>query len=118
MQPGLQHRPPTWKLTTLPLCNNTKEERNHPACYHRTVQKPASLMVCGSISVYGAGSLDIWKDIIDAEQYIEQHLLRARQHLFKGSPCTFQQENAKPQTASITTAWLPKRRVIVLNWSA
>ncbi len=49
-----------------------KEEGDLPACYQRSVQKPASLMVWG---------------------------------------CVFQQYNAKPHTAAITTAWLRSRRV-------
>ncbi len=32
--------------------------------------------------------------------------------------CVFQQDNAKPHTAAITTAWLRSRRVRVLNWPA
>ncbi len=36
----------------------------------------------------------------------------------KGRPCVFQQDNAKPHTAAITTAWLRSRRVRVLNWPA
>ncbi len=34
------------------------------------------------------------------------------------SRCLFQQDNAKPHTAAITTAWLRGRRVRVLNWPA
>ena len=99
----------------------TKDERDHPACYQRSVQKPASLMVWGCISAYGMGSLHIWKGTINAERYIEvleQHMLPSRQRLFQGRPCIFQQDNAKPHTASITTAWLRRRRVRVLNWPA
>ena len=63
----------------------------------------------------------IWKGTINAERYIEvleQHMLPSRQCLFQGRPCIFQQDNAKPHTASITTAWLRRRRVRVLNWPA
>ncbi len=38
--------------------------------------------------------------------------------LFQGRSCVFQQDNAKPHTAAITTAWLHSRRVRVLNWPA
>ena len=85
------------------------------------ITKPASLMVWGCISAYGMGSLHIWKGTINAERYIEvleQHMLPSRWRLFQGRPCIFQQDNAKPHTASITTAWLRRRRVRVLNWSA
>ena len=99
----------------------TKDERDHPAWYQRSVQKPASLMVRGCISAYGMGSLHIWKGTINAERYLEvleQHKLPSRRRLFQGRACIFQQDDAKPHTASITTAWLRRRRVRVLNWPA
>ncbi len=42
---------------------------------------------------------------------LEPHMLSARR-------CLFQQDNTKPHTAAITTAWLRSRRVRVLNWPA
>ncbi len=51
---------------------------------------------------------------MNAERHIkvlEQHMLPSRQHVF-------QQDNAKPHTAAITTAWLRSKRVRVLNWPA
>ncbi len=42
---------------------------------------------------------------------LEQHMLPSRR-------CVFQQDNAKPHTADITTAWLRSRRVWGLNWPA
>ena len=54
---------------------------------YQTVQKPASLMVWGCISVSGEGRLHIWKGIINAEEYkevLEQHLLPSRCLLWKG----------------------------------
>ncbi len=91
-----------------------KEEGDLPACYQRSVQKPASMMVWGCISVYGMGSLHVLEGTINAEKYIkvlEQHMLPSRWRVF-------QQDNAKPHTAAITTAWLRSRRVQVLNWPA
>ncbi len=98
-----------------------KEERDLPACNQLSVQKPASLMVWGCISAYGMGSLHVLEGIMNAERYIkvlEQHMLPSRQRLFQGRPCVFQQDNAKPHTAAITTACLRSRRVQVLNWPA
>ncbi len=69
-------------------------------------------MVWGCISAYGMGSLHILEGTMNAERYIkvlEQHMLPSRLHVF-------QQDNAKPHTAAITTAWLHSRRVGVLNW--
>ncbi len=92
-----------------------KEEGDLPACYQRSVQKPASLMVWGCISTYGMGSLHVLNVTMNAERYIkiyiyikvlEQHMLPSRRRLFQGRPCVFQQDNAKPHTAAITTAWL------------
>ncbi len=37
---------------------------------------------------------------------LEQHMLPSRRRLFQGSPCVFQQDNAKPHTAAITPTWL------------
>ncbi len=76
--------------------------------------KSASLMVWGCISAYGVGSLHVLEGTMNAERYIkvlEQHMLPSRRRVF-------QQDNAKPHTADITTAWLRSRRVRVLNWPA
>ncbi len=77
-------------------------------------------MVWGCISAYCMGSLHVLEGTMNAERYIkvlEQHMLPSRWRLFQGRPCVFQQDNAKPHTAAITTAWL-RRRVRVLNWPA
>ena len=98
-----------------------KEEGDLPSCYQRSVQKPASLMVWGCISADGMGSLHVLEGTMNAERYIkvlEQHMLPSRQRLFQGRPCVFQQDNAKPHTAAITTAWLCRKKVWVLNWPA
>ncbi len=101
-----------------------KEEGDLTACYQCyqcSDQKPASLMVWGCISAYGMGSLHVLEGTMNAERYIkvlEQHMLPSRRHLFQGRPFVFQQDNAKPHTAAITTVWLRSRRVQVLNWPA
>ncbi len=95
-----------------------KEERD--LCYRCSVQKPASLMVWGCISANGIGSLHVLEGTMNAERYIkilEQHMLPSRWRLFQGRPCVFQQDNAKPYTAAITTACLHSRRVRV-KWPA
>ncbi len=86
-----------------------KEEVDLPTCYQRLV-----LMVWGCISAYGMGSLHVLEGTMNAERYIkvlEQHMLPSRRR-------AFQQDNAKPHTAAITTAGLRSRRVRVLNWPA
>ncbi len=105
-----------------------KEEGDLPACHQRSVQKPASLMVWGCISAYSMGNLHVLEGTMNAERYIKQHGEHVAQYraicsppddsLFQGSPCVFRQDNAKPHTAAITTAWLHSRRVRVLNWPA
>ncbi len=68
----------------------TKEDKDNPSCYQRSVQKPASLMVWGCMSACGMGSLHIWKGTINVERYIqvlEQHMLPSRRRLFQGRPC-------------------------------
>ncbi len=92
-----------------------KEERDLPACHQCSAQKPASMMVWGCRSAYGMGSLYVLEGTMNAERFnikvLEQYMLPSRLHLF-------QQDNAKPHTAAITTAWLHSRRVRVLNWPA
>ncbi len=78
-------------------------------------------MVWGCISANGMGSLHVLEGTMNAERYIkvfEQQMLPSRRRLFQGRPCVFQQDNAKPHTAAITTAWLHSRRVRLLNWPA
>ncbi len=70
-----------------------KEEGDLPACYQRSVQKPASLMVWGCISAYGMGSLHVLEGTMNAERYIkvlEQDMLPSKWCLFQGRPCVFQ----------------------------
>ncbi len=58
-----------------------KEEGDILACYQRSVQKAASLMVWGCISAYGVGSLHVMEGTMNAERYIkvlEQHILPSR----------------------------------------
>ncbi len=67
----------------------------------------------GCISAYGMGSLNVLEGTMNAERYIkvlEQHMLPSRR-------LVFQQDNAKPHTAAITTAWFLSK-VRVLNWPA
>ncbi len=84
-------------------------------CYQHSVQKSASLMVWECISAYGMDSLHVlYYGTKNAERYIkvlEQHVLPSRGRVF-------QEANAKPHTAAITTAWLRRRIVRVLNWPA
>ncbi len=64
----------------------TKEDKDNPSCYQRSVQKPASLMVWGCMSVCGMGSLHIWKGTINAERYIqvlEQHMLQPIENIWR-----------------------------------
>uniref|UniRef100_A0A9J8BPY1 Tc1-like transposase DDE domain-containing protein n=1 Tax=Cyprinus carpio carpio TaxID=630221 RepID=A0A9J8BPY1_CYPCA len=92
----------------------TKEDKDNPSCYQRSVQKLLCWYACGM------GSLHIWKGT-NAEKYIqvlEQHMLPSRRRLFQGRPCIFQHDNARPHTASITTSWLRRRRIRVLKWPA
>ncbi len=58
---------------------------------------------------------ECWKVYI---KVLEQHMLPSRWRLFQGKPCVFQQDNVKPHTAAITTAWLQCCIVRVLNWPA
>ena len=75
----------------------------------------------GGASVPCMGDLHICEGTIDAEAYVgilERHMLPSRRRLFPGTPCLFQQDNARPHSARVTTAWLRRHRVRVLDWPA
>uniref|UniRef100_A0AAY5KU80 DDE-1 domain-containing protein n=1 Tax=Esox lucius TaxID=8010 RepID=A0AAY5KU80_ESOLU len=75
-------------------------------------------MVWGCISAHSMCDLHVCGGTINAELYIqvlEQHMLPSRPHIFQGRTCLFPQDNAKPPSAQITTAWLHSKRVRVLN---
>jgi len=87
----------------------------------RLIKKSASLMVRRWIRVSGTGNLHLQKGSINITMYlqvVEQLILPSRWRLFQGRPCIFHQDNAKPHTTAITTAWLINRRVWVLDWPA
>ena len=73
------------------------------------------------ISAHGVRSLHIQEGIINAEiiqRFQDMYILAPRQHLLQRRRCIFQQRNAKPHNASITSAGLCSVRVWVLNWPA
>ncbi len=92
-----------------------KEEGDLPACYQRSVQKPASLMV--------------WRYLMVLYKCIQYgQLAYFRRHygcwkVYKGFRATYaplqmtciSAGQCKPHTAAITSAWLHSRRVWVLN---
>lgn len=99
----------------------TKYEKDIPECYRRSVQKPASVMVWGCISGQGMGALHICNGTVNAEAYVqilEQAMVPSKRRLFGRRRCIFQQDNAKPHTARITSAWLRRHRTRVLDWPA
>uniref|UniRef100_A0A8C5QN14 Tc1-like transposase DDE domain-containing protein n=1 Tax=Leptobrachium leishanense TaxID=445787 RepID=A0A8C5QN14_9ANUR len=86
----------------------SKEKKDHPSCYQRQVQTPASIMVW-----WGVGAHDM-----ERCTHLQQHMLPSRCRLSQGRPCIFHQDNSKPHSAWITSAWLHKQRVRVLSWPA
>ena len=73
-----------------------------------------SVMVWGCIIAHSMGDLHICEGTIDAEAYIgilERHMQKARQRLFPGTPCLFQQDNARPHSVQVTTTCLHRYRV-------
>ncbi len=99
----------------------TKEDKDNPSCYQRSVQKPASLMVWGCMSACGMDSLHIWKGTINAERYIqvlEQLCSHPDVVSFREDLAFSNMTMPRPHTASITTSWLRRRRIRVLKWPA
>ena len=71
-------------------------------------------MVWGCISAQGMGNLHICEGTINAEKYIqilEKHMMPSKRRLFHGRPCLFQEDNAKPHSAHVTTAQRRPRTV-------
>ena len=99
----------------------TRLEADNPACYLRRVQKPVSICVWGCMAASGVGPLHVVDGTINAERYVQilgQHLPSVRRDLFQNRPFTFQQNNARPHSARLTTAWLRGRRIKPLPWPA
>ena len=66
------------------------------------------------------GNLDIWKaqSVLNVICLRPMHTyIQCIQRLLQGRPCIFQQDNAELRIVSITTAWLYRRRLQVLNCS-
>ena len=55
----------------------------------------------------------VWKALYKCN-YLYIYMLPSRQP-FPGTPCLFQQDNARPHSARVTTAWLHRHRVCVLD---
>ena len=45
-------------------------------------------------------------------------MMPSKRRLFHGRPGLFQEDNAKPHSARVTTAWLHSKRVRELDWPA
>ena len=63
------------------------------------MQKPASVMVWGSISAHSMGDLHISEGTIDAEAYFGEIYAAVKTTTFPRTPCLFQQDNARPHSA-------------------
>lgn len=99
----------------------TKDEADDPSCYGARIQKPSSVMVWGCMAASGVGDLHFCDGTVKAQDYIailEEHLQRSKRKLFGCRPSIYQQDNARPHTARITTAWFRSKRVNVLPWPA
>ena len=95
------------------------EKRTLNFCYQWKVRKPASVMAWGCISDHSMGDLHICEGTIEAYVGIlERHILPSRRRLFTGTAGLFQPDNARPHSAWVTTAWLHRHRVRVLDWPA
>ncbi len=99
----------------------TKEDKDNPSCYQRSVQKPASLMVWGLHECVWHGQLthlerhhQCWK-VYPSSRTTYAPIQTSS---LSGKTLHFQHDNARPHTASITTSWLRRRRIRVLKWPA
>ena len=89
-------------------------------CYQLKVQNQP-LWWYGCISAHGMADLHMSEGTVDAEAYfgiLEGHRLLSRWRRFPGTPCLFQQDNARSHSAGVTTMWLRRHRVCVFDWPA
>ncbi len=87
-------------------------------CYQRSAQK-----VWGCITAYGMGGGQLacfgrHYECLKVYKSFRATYAPLQTTSISGRPCVFQQDNAKPHSATIPTAWLHSRRVWVLNWPA
>lgn len=71
-------------------------------------------MVQWCVSAYSMSNLNICEFTINVERYIQ---LASRQHIFQGRTYLLQHDNAKPNSAHFTIAWLHSKKPWVLDWS-
>ena len=72
--------------------------------WKRTSRLLPMMIIWGCISAHSLGDLHIYEGTIDAEAYVgilEKHMLPSWQQLFPGTPCPFQQDNARPHSAQL-----------------
>ena len=104
-----------WNERTL-----AKYKKDHPDCYQEKVQKTSSVMVWGA-SVPTAWVICIYVKVPLMRRLgiLERHAhMPLRQWLFPGTPCLFQQDKSRPRSARVTTAWLHRHEVCMLDWPA
>ncbi len=100
----------------------TKEDKDNPSCYQRSVQKPSISDGMGLLWVRGHGQLthlerhhQCWK-VYPSSRTTYAPIQTSVS--FREDLAFFQHDNARPHTASITTSWLRRRRIRVLKWPA
>ena len=78
-----------------------------------TTQKSAETSPCDGMRVHycpwHGGDLHKCEGTIDGKRLMlefERHMLPSRRRLFPRTPCPFQQDNARPHSAQVTTVWL------------
>ena len=85
-----------------------------------TVENCKTSLCVGMLVYVSTASAYLREGTIDAEAYVgilERHTLPSKR-LFPGTPCLFQQDNARPHSAQVITVWLRRHRVRVFDWPA
>lgn len=97
-----------------------KEEAYRTDCLKRKVKFPASVMVWGSMSARGVGSLHFVEGIVNADKYIhilESHLKPTLEESRRtGFEFIFQQDGAACHTAKRVKIWLLENNIPLLPW--
>ncbi len=96
-------------------------EAHSPSYLKSYVKFPQSLMIWGTMSSAGVGSLSFLKTNVTAPVYqeiLKHFMLPSANQLFKDADFIFQQDLAPAHTAKSTKSWLNDHGVGVLDWPA
>ncbi len=95
-------------------------EAHSPSCLKSSIKFPQSVMIWGTMSSAGVGSLCFLKMSLHpfTNKFLGHFMLPSADQLFKDADFIFQQHLAPAHTTKSTKSWLNDHGVGVLDWPA